>query len=181
MRQLGPVRAVLEVQHISILECQLEEVLVQFGRPALASSGEGVILDELIEKINSPHMPVVVPDDRRALNLHLLIVDSPMLSFLPPLCYLLSDGLVAGGDHRDEPDVIPEDAKNILLAPPQRLTFWQQARVLADVFEDSGGSTHQPKGPAAVDPCIIQILGKGYGVVIIVHEQVVTLATETIH
>ena len=107
VRQLGPVRAVLEVQHIGILERQLEEVLVQLGRPALASSGEGVILDELIKKINSPHMPVVVADDCRALNLHLLIVDSPMLSFLPPLGHLLSDGLVAGGDHRDEPNVIP--------------------------------------------------------------------------
>ena len=138
-------------------------------------------MDELIEQINSPHMLVVVADDCRALNLHLLVVDSPTLPFLPLLGHLLLDGLVAGGDHRDEPNIIPQDAKHILLMPPQRLSFWQQARVLADVFEDSGGSTHQPKGPAAVDTGIIQFLGKGYGVVVIVHEQVVTLATETIH
>ena len=137
------------------MEGQLEEVLIQLRRPALASSGEGVILDELIKKINSPIMPVVVPDDRRALNLYLLVVDSPMLSFLPPLCHLLSYGLVAGGDHRNELDVILKDAEDILLTPPKCLTFWQQARVLADFFEDSGGSTHQPKGPTAVDPCIV--------------------------
>ena len=181
VRQFGPVRAVLEVQHISILERQLEEVLVQLGRPALASPGKGVILDELIKKINSPHMLVVVADDSRALNLHLLVVDSPTLPSLPPLGHLLLNGLVAGRDHRDEPDIIPQDAKHILLTPPQRLSFCQQARVLADVFEDSGGSTHQSKGPAAVDAGIIQFLGKGYGVVVVVHEQVVTLPTETIH
>ena len=126
-------------------------------------------------------MPVVVLDDRRALDLYLLVVDSPLLSFLPSLCHLLSYGLVAGGDHGDEPDVIPKDAEEILLTPPHHLVFWQQARVLSDLFEDSGGSTHQPKGPASVDPCIVQFLGKGYGVVVVIHEQVVTIVTETIH
>ena len=60
-------------------------------------------------------MLVVVADDCRALNLHLLIVDSPTLPFLPPLGHLLLDGFVAGGDHRDEPNVIPQDAKKSFL------------------------------------------------------------------
>ena len=73
------------------MEGQLEEVLIELRRPALASSGEGVVLDELIEQINSPHMTVVVPDDRRALDLYLLVVDSPVVvsSFAvsPPLVW----------------------------------------------------------------------------------------------
>ena len=54
-------------------------------------------------------------------------------------------------------------------------------RILSKLLEDSGGSTHQPKGTTDVNASVKQFLGQGHRVIVIVHKQVVSLVTETIH
>ena len=81
------------------MDCQLEEVLGQLVGPSSGSSGEGVVLDELIKEINSSHVAIVVTDDSRPLDLYLLVNDSASNSFLRTLYNGLVDGFMAGGDH----------------------------------------------------------------------------------
>ena len=125
-------------------------------------------------------MPVIVADDCRALHSYLLVVYSALSSCLLPLDNLFLHGLVAGGHHGHEPDPLPADDKHICFPTPHGVSSCKLLRVLPEPLEDSGCPTHQPKGTTAMDTCIVQFLGQGYQVIVVVRKQVVSLVTETI-
>ena len=83
--QLGGVGGIPTVEDVGVLEGQLDEVLVQLCGPASGSPGEGVVLVELVEQVNPPHVPFVAADDCRALHSYLFVVYSALSSCLPPL------------------------------------------------------------------------------------------------
>ena len=153
--QLGGVGGIPTVEDVGVLEGQLDEVLVQLCGPASGSPGEGVALDELVEQVNSPHVPVVVTDDCRALHSYLIVVYSALSWCLLPLDNFFLHGLVAGDYHRHEPDPLPADDKHICFTTPHGFSSCKLLRVLSEPLEDSGCPTHQPKGTTAMDTCIV--------------------------
>ena len=169
------------VQYVSILDGQLEEIFDQLVGPPTSSPGEGVVLDELIKKINPSHVTVVVNNDSGSLHCHLLVVHLTLTSGLSPLKHVLSDGLMSGGDHGHQSEPLPADDEDNPLTTPLQFATLQLLRILAKSLEDSGGSTHQPKGTTDVNAFVKQFLGQGHRVIVIIHKQVVSLVTETIH
>ena len=154
---------------------------MQLCGPASGSPGEGVVLDELVEQVDPLHVPVIVADDCRALHSYLFVVYSALSSCLLPLDNFFLHGLVAGGYHRHEPDPLPADDKHICFPTPHGVSSCKLPRVLSEPLEDSGCPTHQTKGTTAMDTCIVQFLGQGYRVIVVVHKQVVSLVSETIY
>ena len=130
--------------------------------PPTSSPGEGVVLDELIKQINPSHVTVVVTNDSGSLHCHLLVVDSTLTSGLSPLYHVLGDGLMSGGDHGHQSDPLPADDEDSSLTTPLEFATLQLLRILAKSLEDSGGSTHQPKGTTDVNAFVIQFLGQGH-------------------
>ena len=63
VRQLPFGLPIRTVQDVSVLDGQLEEIFYQLVGPPTSSPGEGVILNELIKKINPSHVPVVVTNN----------------------------------------------------------------------------------------------------------------------
>ena len=88
---------------------------------------------------------------------------------------------MSGGDHGDQSDPLPADDEDSPLTTPLEFATLQLLRILAKSLEDSGGSKHQPKGTTDVNAFVIQFLGQGHRVIVIIHKQVVSLVTETIH
>ena len=150
-------------------------------RPPPASPGEGIVLHKLVEEVNSGHVLGVISNDFGPLDSDLFVPHSSVATGLPPLDVVLGDGLMAGGDHGDNSDPLPYDDEEVTFPPPHHLTTRKEPGILADSFEDSGGSTDQPKGTTHVNTGIVEFLSKGHGVVVIIHEQVVSLLTEPIH
>ena len=101
------------------------------------------------------------------------------MSGLSPLYDVLGDGLMTGGDHGHQSDPLPADDEDSPLTTPLELATHQLLRILAK-SEDSGGSTHQPKGTTDMNVFVIQFLGQGHQVMVIIHKQVVSMFTETI-
>ena len=164
------------------MDGQLEEILDELVGPPTSSPGEGVVLHELIKTINSTHVTVVVTNDSGSLHCHLLVGHSTLTSGLSPLYDVLGDGLMTGGDHGHQSDPLPTDDEDSPLTTPLELATLQLLlRILAKSLEDSGGSTRQPKGTTDVNAFVIQFLGQGHRVIVIIHKQVVSMFTETIH
>ena len=118
VRQLPSGLPIRTVQDVSVLDGQLEEIFDQLVGPPTSSPGEGVILHELIEKINPSHVPVVVTNNCWSLHCHLLVVHSTQTSGLSPLTHVLDDGLMSGGDHGHQPDPLPADDEDGPLTTP---------------------------------------------------------------
>ena len=88
------VGGIAAVEDVSILQCQLEEVLEELGGPPTGTTGKWVVLYHLIKQINTTHMPVVVADHRRSLHLYLLIAYVPLSPCLTPFNVVLLDRFV---------------------------------------------------------------------------------------
>ena len=154
VRQFPPVVAVNAVEGVCILNCQLQEVLVQLVRPPPTSSGKRIVLDKLIKEVNSAHVPSVMPNDCRALHDDLFISNLSMPSCLPPFKVILCDGMVTCCNHRDQSYAPPTNHKDVTLPPECHLSTRQMLRMLAEISEDSGGSTHQQEGTTGMDTSI---------------------------
>ena len=159
------------------MDGQLEEIFDHLVGPPTSSPGEGVVLDELIKQINPSHVTVVVTNDSGSLHCHLLVVYLTLKSGL----HILGDGLMSGGDHGHQPEPLPADDEDSPLTTPLECATLHVLQILAKSLEDSGGSMHQPKGTTDVNAFVKQFLGQGHRVIVIVHKQVVSLVTETIH
>ena len=153
-------------------------------RPSASPPGKRVVLHKLVEEVNPTHVLCVVPDDGGALDRDLLVDYTAVTSPLPLLDVVLGYGLMTCGNHGDNAGPLPQDDEDRILTSPNGLSSWKPIRpdILPHPLEDLGCTTpRQPQGTTAVNPGVVEFLGQGHGVVVIVHEQVVSLVPKTIY